>query len=164
MRPNCIDKFNDISRTRCNICRSNGYWKSFSQHPVQYLHFFCLTPIGSTGFQDFFCCFSRIENIKSIHIDLFASFWYIGETNGKFDRVFGKVWCPSRWRGNLRVHWCESHCRIVFPYIFSVVICFACTPCKSLSSWSRQVAPSTKFPRTHSNCRGTETYLSALCM
>jgi hypothetical protein len=46
--------------------------------------------LGSIGFQGVFCCFSRIENVKAIHIDSFAFISYMGERNGKSGRVFGK--------------------------------------------------------------------------
>jgi hypothetical protein len=40
------------------------------------------------------------------------------------------VWTISMWRLNLRTYCCDRHCSVVFSYMFSVVVCFACIPCE----------------------------------
>jgi hypothetical protein len=73
------------------------------------------------------------------------------------------VWTIFRRRFNFRAHWCHRHCWVVLSYtLFSVVVWFACIPCKQLWQQSRQVVPSSAFPRTHSNSRGEEIWLNVL--
>jgi hypothetical protein len=101
-------------------------------------------------FKSFCYCFSSIEDIK-LSISWLICLFGIQRRDQAVNLTLypERVWTIYRWRVNFR-----SDCWVVRSCIFSVVIFFACVPCKNLSYRSRQVALPSAFLRTHSNWWG----------